>query len=59
MVDIWQNMQQKVNYLLKLISPIFNSCIYHHGNNNNTCKTLQGTTICCIDKHDYSTQEMV
>ena len=52
-------MQQMVNHLSKLMITNFNSCIYHHGNNNNTCKTLQGTTLCCVDKHNYSTQEMV
>ena len=52
-------MQQKVNHLSKLISPIFISCIDHHGNNNNTCKTLQCTMLCCVDKHDYSTLEIV
>ena len=52
-------MQQKVNHLSKLTSPIFIFCIDHHGNNNNTCKTLQGTMLCCADKHDYSNQEMV
>ena len=59
MVDTWQNMQQKMNHLSKHISPNFNSSIDHHGNNNNTCNTLQGTVLCCVDKHNYSTQEIV
>ena len=35
----------------------FESCINHHGNNNTTYKALRGAMLCCVDKHDYSTQE--
>ena len=35
----------------------FESCINHHGNNNTIYKALQGAMLCCVDKHDYSTQK--
>ena len=55
---MWQSMQQNVNHLSKLLSPIFSSCVNHHGDkNNNICKGLQDAMLRCVDKKDYSTQE--